>query len=33
MPFEISKNLGKCSLTHILLAEEQTTKKTKYIKH
>ena len=32
MLFEISKNLGKSSVTHILLAEEQTTKKTKYIK-
>ena len=26
MLFQISKNLGKCSVTHILLAEEQTTK-------
>ena len=26
MPFEISKNLGKSSLTHIILAEEQTMK-------
>ena len=31
--FEISENLGKSSLTYILLAEEQTTKKPKYIKH
>ena len=27
MLFEISKNLGKTSVTHILLAEKQTTKK------
>ena len=26
--FEISKNLGKSFVTHILLAEEQTTKKS-----
>ena len=32
MLFEISKNLGKSSVTHILLAEEQTKKKSKYIK-
>ena len=32
MLFEILKNLGKSSVTHILLAEEQTTKKSKYIK-
>ena len=31
--FELSKNLGKSSVTQILLAEEQTTKKSKYIKH
>ena len=31
--FELSKNLGKSSVTEILLAEEQTTKKSKYIKH
>ena len=30
---ELLKNLGKSSVTHILLAEEQTTKKSKYIKH
>ena len=33
MVFEISKNLGNSSVTHIQLAEEQTTKKSKYIKH
>ena len=27
--FEISKNLGKSFVTHILLAEKQTTKKSK----
>ena len=27
MLFQISKNLGKSSMTHILLAEEQTTKR------
>ena len=27
---EISKTLGKSSETHVLLAEEQTTKKSKY---
>ena len=32
MSFEISKNLDKSSVTHLLLAEEQTTKKSKYIK-
>ena len=32
MLFEISKTLGKSSVTHILLAKEQTTKKSKYIK-
>ena len=32
MLFEISKNLGKSSVTHILLAEKQTTKKSKYYK-
>ena len=31
--FEILKNLRKSSMTHILLAEKQTTKKWKYIKH
>ena len=30
---ELLKNLGKSSVTHILLAEEQTTKRSKYIKH
>ena len=33
MLFEISKNLSKSSVTHIPLAEEPTTKKSKYIKH
>ena len=33
MLLEISKNLGKSSVTQILLAEEQTAKKSKYIKH
>ena len=34
MLFEISKNyLGKSSVTHILLAEEHVTKKSKNIKH
>ena len=33
MLFEISKNLCNSSVTHILLAEEETTKKSKYIKH
>ena len=33
MLLETSKNLGKSSVTHILLAGEQTTKKSKYIKH
>ena len=33
MLFEISRNLAKSSVTHILLAEEKTTKKSKYIKH
>ena len=32
MLFEISKKLGKSSVTHLLLAEEQTTMKSKYIK-
>ena len=32
MLFEIPKNLGKSPVTHILLAEEQTTEKSKYIK-
>ena len=33
MLFEISKNyLGNSSVTHILLAKEQATKKSKYIK-
>ena len=32
MLFEISKNLGKSSVTHILLAEEQTAKKIKIYK-
>ena len=32
MPFEISKKLGKSSVTHILLAEKQTTKKIKIYK-
>ena len=32
MLFEISKNLGRSSVTHILLAVEQTTKKSKYTK-
>ena len=32
MLFEISKNLGKSFVTHILLAEEQTTKKIKIYK-
>ena len=32
MLFEIWKNLGKSSVTHILLAEEQTMKKSKYKK-
>ena len=32
MLFEILKNLGKSSVTHILLAEEQTTKKIKIYK-
>lgn len=31
MLLEISKNLGKRSVTHILLTEEQTTKKSIYI--
>ena len=31
--FEISKNLGRSSVIPILLDEEQTTKKLKYIKH
>lgn len=31
--FEISKNLCKSSMTHILPAEKQTTKISKYIKH
>ena len=31
--FEILKILRKSSMTHILLAEKQTTKKWKYIKH
>ena len=31
MLFEISKDLGKSSVTHIPLAEELTTKKSKYI--
>ena len=30
MLFEILKNLSKSSVTHILLAEKQTTKKSKY---
>ena len=33
MPLEISTNLGKSFVTHILLAEEQTMKKSKYRKH
>ena len=33
MQFEISKNLCKSSMTHILPAEKQTTKISKYIKH
>ena len=33
MLFEISEYLGKSSVTHVLLVEEQTTKKSKYIKH
>ena len=33
MLFEILKNWGKSSMTHILLAEEQTKEKSKYIKH
>ena len=33
MLFEISKKLDKSSVTHILLAEEQTTKKSKYFKN
>ena len=33
MLFEISENLGKSSVTHIQQAEEQITKKSKYIKH
>ena len=32
MLFEISKNLGKSSVTHIVLAEEQTKKKIKIYK-
>ena len=32
MLFEISKNLSRNSVTHILLAEEQTTKKIKIYK-
>ena len=32
MLFEISKNLGKSSVTYILLDEEQTTKKIKIYK-
>ena len=32
MLFEISKNLGKSSLTQILLAEKQKTKKIKIYK-
>ena len=31
MLFEISKNLGMSAVTHILLAEEQMTKKIKYL--
>ena len=31
--FQISKNLSRSSVTHILLAEEQTTTKSKYIRH
>ena len=30
---EISKNLGNSSMTHTLLTDEQTMKKSKYIKH
>ena len=36
MLFEMSKNLCKSSVTHILISiadEEETTKKSKYIKH
>ena len=33
MLFEISKNLGKSSVTQIQPAEEQIKKKSKYIKH
>ena len=32
MLFEISKISGKSSVTYILLAEEQTKKKSEYIK-
>ena len=32
MLFEILKNLGESFVTHILLVEEQTMKKSKYIK-
>ena len=32
MLFKIAKNLGKSSVNHILLAEEQTSKESKYIK-
>ena len=33
MHLEILKNLGKNSVNHTLLTEEQTTKKSKHIKH
>ena len=33
MLFEISKKLDKSSVAHMLLAEEQTTKKSKYLKN
>ena len=29
----LSKNMGKSSMAHIRLAEEQITEKSKYIKH
>ena len=32
MLYKISKNLGKSSVTHILLAKEQNTKRSKHIK-
>ena len=33
MLFEMPRNLGKSSVAHILLAEEETTRNSKYIKH